>query len=264
MVDKMIQEHRLHWDGDTLVVTNYVEDQEKIPSGTPEAVADRVKKYRERHAPAPSKEKEKSDRSPTPPPKNVNTNTTEGECNADVTAENPLHTAEESGTEQKPIASDCNGKAVTNCAKPARNLRETCAKPAQTVTEKPLQGDPVLVEICKLYVENIGELPHNGVLLEDIVEFSGSFKGDVAWIKLAFLEALKRNKHRWQYIRTILERWQDEGGPDGAAGQELERTGARPARPGAGANREHSQQPGVKHDWKVKGGRLEGTGDHNR
>lgn len=91
------------------------------------------------------------------------------------------------------------------------------------VTEKSLQASPALVEITKLYEENIGQLPRGGVVIEDMIDFAENFRGEVKWIRLAFKEALGRSKRQWRYIRSILERWQEEGGPDGRAKEELER-----------------------------------------
>jgi len=86
--------------------------------------------------------------------------------------------------------------------------------------------DALCAEISNLYEENIGSI--KPALADEIKDFCENFRGPVPWIKLAFKEALSRNKKRWQYIRTILENWQEEGGPDDTTrGQPFRGKGAR-------------------------------------
>jgi len=48
MVEKMTDQGSLHWESKTLVITNFAERQAKTTSETPQAVAERVRRYRER------------------------------------------------------------------------------------------------------------------------------------------------------------------------------------------------------------------------
>ena len=53
MVEKMVDLGSLHWNSDTLVVTHFADRQAKTTSETPEAVRERVRKYRERKSNPP-------------------------------------------------------------------------------------------------------------------------------------------------------------------------------------------------------------------
>lgn len=365
MVEKMVTEGRLHWEGQTLTITNYAAEQRKTPSEQPATVAERVRNYRERWdsfindmneslsalppsvdrlaqhesikqiladigqlngyevqseypigPPGPHGPKridlcwltrgkimaafeidyvsqkegsiEKLNMAKTPntfiilrepyiqvvrlkkrePEKKYseeentsvsnNTKTPDQECNG-VT---PV-------TSKGPVATNVTGNPLHDPEDSSGKLQGDLETLPGAVTGNPLQADPVIAEITRLYVENIGELPHGGVVIEDMVEFAANFRGDVKWIKLAFKEALNRNKRRWQYIRSILERWQEEGGPDGRAGQELERSerGDKPApRRGLAADRPDPLEATRRGGWKVKrsGPAKPGSGDEKR
>lgn len=212
MVANMIDKESLHWQNETLVVTNLKKRQETAATATAEAVRDRVREFRERQR----KEKESDKEKERLEGEGVSVKEGEGESNV-------LHLVTPSGS------------------------------PGSDVTRNPLQGDKVMAEVCALYEQNIGQLPKGGVVIEDMLEFTENYRGGVEWIKLAFKEALGRNKRRWQYIRSILERWQDEGGPDGRAGEELERqqrgAGGKPT--GDGVGRGHSPSGAKESGWKV-------------
>ena len=49
MVQKMSEQGSLHWNSNTLVITHFADRQAKTASETPEAVRDRVRRYREKH-----------------------------------------------------------------------------------------------------------------------------------------------------------------------------------------------------------------------
>ena len=72
--------------------------------------------------------------------------------------------------------------------------------------------ETMMAVISNIYEENIG--PLKPVLREEFNDFIESFRGPAAWIPLAFKEALSYNKRNWKYIRTILEDWEEKGGPD--------------------------------------------------
>lgn len=48
MIAKMESQDSLHWNDETLVVTHFVKRQEQVPSGTKEAIKERVRQHRER------------------------------------------------------------------------------------------------------------------------------------------------------------------------------------------------------------------------
>jgi len=81
--------------------------------------------------------------------------------------------------------------------------------------------DILLAEISKLYSENIGFI--KPALADELREFCGRFTGPVSWVKPAFKEAIKRNKKSWHYVSTILEDWEEKGGPDDGDGRRNDR-----------------------------------------
>lgn len=86
------------------------------------------------------------------------------------------------------------------------------ASSKENLSKENLSKDIYCKEISILYEENIGFI--KPALAEEIKDFCENFSGPAPWIKLAFKEALSRNKKSWQYIRTILESWEEKGGPD--------------------------------------------------
>lgn len=74
----------------------------------------------------------------------------------------------------------------------------------------------VTAEVAKLYEEFIGVL--NPADVERIKEFAGRFRGEISWLRKGFVAA--GVKRRWPYIQRILERYEEEGGPDGQSGRD--------------------------------------------
>ena len=68
MIQKMIDQGSLHWDHNVLVVTHFADRQAKRASETPEAVAERVRRYRERKAVTENPLQEKKEPASTPHP----------------------------------------------------------------------------------------------------------------------------------------------------------------------------------------------------
>lgn len=50
MIEKMTDQGSLHWNQNTLIITHFQDRQARTTSKTPEAVRDRVRRYRERQA----------------------------------------------------------------------------------------------------------------------------------------------------------------------------------------------------------------------
>jgi hypothetical protein len=141
MVDKMMQEGYLHKDGETYIITNYAEEQKKTPSEEKEAVAERVRRYRERQKKEqlpfplePSSPKEKEGTSVS-----INTKTLDQESNGvtPVTSQGAVATNVTGSPLQKVIPED--GKRTGNVL-----------APVGPVTEYPLQNDPIIKEITRL------------------------------------------------------------------------------------------------------------------
>lgn len=254
MVEKQLDAGSLCWEDDILTVTHYSEEQETSTTGTSikgskEALRARVARFREK------KKKAQIPFPLEPPSPKDKDSTVSSSVNVNNTTEDEEGNGVTSVTEKPESRPDVTDAPLPEGGTRAGEGREKGLGGLPGVTDTPLQNDPIIAEIVRLYVENIGELPHGGVVIEDMVEFAGRFRGDVKWIKLAFKEACRRNKRNWNYIQTILERWNDEGGPDGRAGQELARESRREENGGRGvdeADRRGAPGPGTKHQWKVK------------
>jgi len=95
MVEKMTDQGSLHWSSNALVITHFAERQAKTTSETPEAVRERVRRYRERQAVTENPLQEPLPSSPLEPPitKDIDT-----EAEAEVTS---LHSV------------TCHGNSVT-------------------------------------------------------------------------------------------------------------------------------------------------------
>ncbi len=308
MIEKMVKEGSLHWGGDTLIVTHYLDDQMTAPSDTKEARAERQRKRRDRlfkeygskdnPVPLPVRlvviERDKclcqhcgKQGARTTPTSSVVINPTD---NSPFEFDHIIPRARGGTDDPENIVLSCRACNRSRNARPVSQESRDNAPPRTPVVEnnnkregvvekttegersrdrslqtcyKPPSNDPIIAEVSRLYEENIGELPHGGVVIEDMTDFAQHFKGDVKWIKLAFKEALGRNKRQWQYIRAILERWQEEGGPDGRAGQELERS-QRPqeavGRPRPSTDRTDPLEATRKRGWKVKRSGPDETG----
>jgi DnaD/phage-associated family protein len=92
------------------------------------------------------------------------------------------------------------------------------AAPAQQVTAR-------RPNIYVLYEQNVG-LIHSPLLAEELQEAEQSFPGE--WIEEAFRIAVTNNVRRWAYVRSILERWAQEG--RGEAQRRAPRRGVREER----------------------------------
>jgi DNA replication protein len=65
--------------------------------------------------------------------------------------------------------------------------------------------------IFVLYEQNIGLL--QPLIAEQLKDAEQTYPGE--WIEEAFQIAVEQNKHKWAYVRAILERWATEGKDDG-------------------------------------------------
>ncbi|HEX8684736.1 MAG TPA: DnaD domain protein [Ardenticatenaceae bacterium] len=85
-------------------------------------------------------------------------------------------------------------------------LPETMAQPAEPV---PLPQERP--NIFALYEQNVGLL--QPIIAEELREAERDYPLD--WLEDAFQVAAERNVRNWRYIRSILERWAQEGRDDG-------------------------------------------------
>jgi len=70
---------------------------------------------------------------------------------------------------------------------------------------------PALAKIAELHEQYFGII--TPVLSEKFKDFVENYHGLVEWIDLAFAEAVRLKKRRWQYVEAILYSWQEKGGP---------------------------------------------------
>ena len=97
MIEKMTDQGSLHWNHNTLIITHFKDRQARTTSKTPEAVRDRVRRFRERQRPTPpsdSKEKESSKEKET----------IELEAEADNSLQKTLHSNVKSVTSEPALA----------------------------------------------------------------------------------------------------------------------------------------------------------------
>ena len=68
--------------------------------------------------------------------------------------------------------------------------------------------------VFALYEQHIG--PLTPLTAEQLRQAERSYPR--AWIEEAFLEAVQYNRRSWRYVETILNRWEESGGPDRVSG----------------------------------------------
>jgi len=192
MIDKMTEDESLHWESDTLVVTNYVSRQEQVPSESKEAVRERVRKWRKIQ-----KEKGALPLDNPPPLEREG----EGEGDVEGNGVTPVTSKETSGSD--------SGVSVTGNTLPQGLDKFPRALDKGLMSD---YKDTNMLLLSRLYEENIG--PLKPALREEFNDFIDDFRGPETWIQLAFKVALSYNKRSWRYIRTILEDWEEKGGPD--------------------------------------------------
>jgi len=77
----------------------------------------------------------------------------------------------------------------------------------------------LIQELSRCYERYIGLLnPVDADRIREFSEYYESHKGQIDWVEKAFVKS-PVNKRRWPYIQAILERFIEEGGPDGRKSQ---------------------------------------------
>jgi len=127
MIQKMTDQDSLHWNSNTLVITHFAERQARTASGAPEAVRDRVRRFRERKA--------------------------------EVTS-NPLHIAKErESTKEKDIKKDIEAEAEVECNALQRTVTSVTPKAILAEISQLYERNfgiltPILAEKFKDFAEN--------------------------------------------------------------------------------------------------------------
>ena len=75
-------------------------------------------------------------------------------------------------------------------------------------------------ELSRCYEQYVGLLnPMDADRMREFSEYYEKNKGKIEWVEKAFMKA-PASKRRWPYIQAILERYIEEGGPDGKSGSQ--------------------------------------------
>ena len=83
---------------------------------------------------------------------------------------------------------------------------------AAAVSQSLTQFSDLTQKAIALYEQTIS--PITAKVAELISDFmDNSFKGEPAWLDLAFQEAAKNQARSWAYVEAILKSWQSQGGP---------------------------------------------------
>lgn len=228
MLDKMKNAGSLHWSSNTLVVTHY-EERQRALTDTKE---DRARRQRERRDAL----KEKAEKSPSPGPSPL------------LEEESKRREAE---AEAESHAQTCHENAVTQPQTPKTSRRKSV-----TIAE-PSNGKSVTIaELSRCYERYIGLLnPVDADRMREFTEYYESHEGKVDWIERAFKNA-PVNKRRWPYIQAILERYIEEGGPDGRAGQKRAegKTSGETGQQRVGTPQRDPLEGAREEGWEVIGG----------
>jgi len=213
MIEKMQAHGGLHWDGATLVVTNFAKRQAQSPSTTREAVRDRVRRHRSLRRPA---SRECVTESPLQNGGKIATNKkfsggfppVDRQVSDHGVTDNPLHAAAAQAQNQgeSPQKETESVTDVTALPSPSPSVSKEIGG---SRGEEKVTGEPIVAEVSRLYERNIGMLSPRTRELVD--EFAGEYRGPIGWIGDAFAEAARYSKRSWPYVRAILLRWQDEG-----------------------------------------------------
>ncbi len=175
------------------------------------------------------------------------------ESDQDVTSLQPVTSSER---EDKPFRDHGNEKSVTPVTgkivtSPLHSVTSPL-QPGGPVTRNPLQKDPLIGEISRLYQENFGAI--TPLLADDFREFCETCRVPVPWVALAFKRALGQNKRKWAYVAAILEDWHEKGAPDGRIERQTRPRIERPAPAAAVRPAETGADPlaGARAEgWKV-------------
>lgn len=98
-----------------------------------------------------------------------------------------------------------------------RELVERLGRGDQAADDVAISSDAQVAifrpNVFALYEHHIG--PLTPLVAEQLRDAERSYPR--AWLEQAILAAVQYNKRNWRYILTILTRWEQAGGPDGAA-----------------------------------------------
>jgi len=215
MLEKMESAGSLHWDSNVLMVTHF-EERQRASTDTKEARRQRQRDRREKL------KEEKGEPPPSSPP-------------------------------DPPITPDLDKEDIYKRGevRDSRSNLSRTFRDAVPDTEISNGLSVTMAELSRCYERYIGlPNPVDSDRMREFSEYYDTHKGEIDWIEKAFKKA-PANKRRWPYVQAILERYIDEGGPDGRAGQQFERE--EDVRRGTHAtDRPGTSEPATKHKWKVK------------
>ena len=137
-----------------------------------------------------------------------------------------------------------------------REVEKNPSPPLNNIEKREIEGEEethaqschvnsvtLIKELSKCYEKYIGLLnPLDVDRMREFSEYYESHQGKIDWVEKGFMKA-PVNKRRWPYVQAILERFIEEGGPDGKAGQG-ERESRQP-----GADRRHPQEADGGRGW---------------
>ena len=213
MVKKRLAQGGLHWDGDTLVLTDFATEQARTPSKEKEAVAERVRRYRERQ------QRSAGTSLHTPPARQSVTDSSLPPAVSE--AEVP-----ENGGQS---VTGVTALPLSPLSSSSEEVRGSGGKEPRTVAEE----EAMVVELSRCYEDNIGLLSATARELFD--DFLEEYHGPISWIADAFKEGVKYNHRSWAYISKILMNWQNEGRGERDHGRQGGRDEAPERDPLAGA-----------------------------
>jgi len=136
-------------------------------------------------------------------------------------------------------------EAEKNPSPPLNNIRDIEEEGEEETHAQSCHVNSVTLikELTRCYEQYIGLMnPLDADRMREFSEYYINHEGKEEWVENAFKKT-PVNKRRWPYVQAILERFIEEGGPDGTAGQG-EREFRQP-----GADRRHPQEGDGSRGW---------------
>jgi len=189
MIERRLAQGGLHWDGDTLVISEFSTEQKRTTSSDPEAVKERVRRWREGH-PRPTQRS----RHGTEARQSV----TDNQLPEEESEPKPT----ESGSQ---LVTDLSALPLSPLSSISQEDRGSGGKGQRGASAE----KAMVAELSRCYLDVIGSLSASVRELFD--EFLEEYHSPAEGIPDAFKEGVKYGKRNWAYIRQILMNWQDEG-----------------------------------------------------
>lgn len=189
MVKKRVAQGGLHWDDDTLVITEFSKEQKRTTTSHPDAVKERVRRWRAVR--------------PRPADTSVHT----PDARQSVTANQLPEDESESEVPENlgQSVTDIPPLPLSPLSSISKGNRGSGGKGGRSAVEE----KAMVAELSRCYLDVIGSLSASARELFD--EFLEEYHSPVEWISDGFKEGVKYGKRNWAYIRKVLMNWQDEG-----------------------------------------------------